>query len=201
MSTTTTKEKILDAATELVSEKGYLGATTREIAREAGVTELTLFRHYGSKERLFEAILAQHTFLPRMKELLPEMEALPYEEALRLLATRFLLSLKQRKCMVKIMHSEVSRCPGKIRKLYAGSLEDMQSTLGSYFSGLRKKGVVRDIAPPLAARMFLSVFFSYFRTEEIMLGRDITKNGRMEKPVRDFVDIFLHGTINRRDHS
>jgi AcrR family transcriptional regulator len=50
---------------QVVSEKGYLGATTREIARVAGVTELTLFRHFGSKQRLFEEMLSRHTFLPR----------------------------------------------------------------------------------------------------------------------------------------
>ena len=53
MPTTPTKEKILDATIALVSQKGYLGATTREIARGAGVTELTLFRHFGTKEKLF----------------------------------------------------------------------------------------------------------------------------------------------------
>ena len=58
--TTTTKEKILTAAMSLVSEKGYLGATTREIAHDAGVTELTLFRHFGSKEKLFEEVLGKN---------------------------------------------------------------------------------------------------------------------------------------------
>src|SRR5574341_2489090 len=84
----TTKEELLQAALKVVSEKGYLGATTREIAREAGVTELTLFRHFGSKKKLFEGLLEKHTFLPRLKELLPGLETLSYEEALRLIAPR-----------------------------------------------------------------------------------------------------------------
>jgi len=42
-----------------------------EIAREAGVSELTLFRNFGSKEKLFEGLLGQYTFLPRLRELRP----------------------------------------------------------------------------------------------------------------------------------
>ena len=56
MKKNTTKQRLLDATLKLISEKGYLGSTTREIAQEAGVTELTLFRHFGTKEKLFEAL-------------------------------------------------------------------------------------------------------------------------------------------------
>lgn len=193
----TTKEELLQAALKVVSEKGYLGATTRQIAREAGVTELTLFRHFGSKEKLFEGLLEQHTFLPRLKELLPELESLPYEEALRLVATRFLLSLKERKSMVKIISSEVNLYPEKIRKVYNNTIDDIRTTLAHYFASLRKKGVLRQASPSIAARMFFGMLFSYFRAEEIMQGRDITKNRRMEKHVREFVDIFIHGTLRQ----
>ncbi|HEX9020484.1 MAG TPA: helix-turn-helix domain-containing protein, partial [Nitrospirota bacterium] len=68
-----TKQRLLEATLKLISEKGYFGATTRDISREAGVTELTLFRHFGSKEKLFEELLNSYTFLPRLKELLPEL--------------------------------------------------------------------------------------------------------------------------------
>ncbi|RMG73353.1 MAG: TetR/AcrR family transcriptional regulator, partial [Nitrospirae bacterium] len=41
-----TRKALLESALELISEKGYLGATTREIAMRAGVSEITLFRHF-----------------------------------------------------------------------------------------------------------------------------------------------------------
>ena len=44
--------RLIDAAGELLVERGYRGATTREIAQRAGVTEMTLFRHFTSKEAL-----------------------------------------------------------------------------------------------------------------------------------------------------
>jgi len=196
MKKTITKQRLLDATLKLISEKGYLGATTREIAQEAGVTELTLFRHFGTKEKLFEDLLKNHTFLPRLKELLPELDGLSYEDSLRLIATRFLLSLKERKSMVKIMYSEVTIYPEKIRKLYNKFIEDLTLTLASYFTGLQKRGLLRSVSPEMAAQLFLGVLFSYFRAEEIMRDGGMKKQA-MEKNIKEFVDIFMFGTMQQ----
>jgi len=196
MKKTITKQRLLDATLKLISEKGYLGATTREIAQEAGVTELTLFRHFGTKEKLFEDLLKNHTFLPRLKELLPELDGLSYEDSLRLIATRFLLSLKERKSMVKIMYSEVTIYPEKIRKLYNKFIEDLTLTLASYFAGLQKRGLLRSVSPEMAAQLFLGVLFSYFRSEEIMRDGGMKKQA-MEKNIKEFVDIFMFGTMQQ----
>ena len=196
MRTTPTKEKILDAAVALVSQKGYLGATTREIARGAGVTELTLFRHFGSKEKLFEACLNRNTFLPTLKELMPDLEDLSYEDALRTVGRSFLLSLKERKPIVMIMQAEMCRYPDKMKRMSGTFFDEMLGTLAGYFTAHQRKGELRSFPPELAARMFLGMLFSYFRTEELMRGTDITRQGRMEKAVSGFVDIFIHGTIS-----
>ena len=51
------RDRILDAAAKVYAETGFRGATTRRIAERAGVNEITLFRHFGSKTRLLhEAI-------------------------------------------------------------------------------------------------------------------------------------------------
>ena len=54
-----TKEKILAAAQEVFSEKGFKGASTREIAARASVNISSLHYHWDSKEVLFTAILTQ----------------------------------------------------------------------------------------------------------------------------------------------
>src|SRR5438132_9595373 len=52
-----TRERLLNAAARTFARDGLRGATTREIAREAGVNEVTLFRHFKSKEQLLRAVL------------------------------------------------------------------------------------------------------------------------------------------------
>jgi AcrR family transcriptional regulator len=45
---------LLEAARSLFASKGYAGASTRDIALKAGVSEALLFRHFGTKAKLFE---------------------------------------------------------------------------------------------------------------------------------------------------
>src|SRR5687768_5839983 len=52
------RELLLEAALKVYAEHGTRGATTRRIAHAAGVNEVTLFRHFGSKESLLRAALA-----------------------------------------------------------------------------------------------------------------------------------------------
>jgi AcrR family transcriptional regulator len=52
-----TRKRILTAAQHVFSRDGFQGATTREIAREAGVNEVTVFRHFHTREELLHATL------------------------------------------------------------------------------------------------------------------------------------------------
>ena len=45
-----TSQKIIDAAMTLIRDKGYVATTTKEIAKNAGVNECTLFRKFKSKK-------------------------------------------------------------------------------------------------------------------------------------------------------
>lgn len=191
-----TKERLLESTLKLISEKGYLGATTREIAREACVTELTLFRHFGSKERLFEEVLNRYTFLPRLRQLLPELEGLASEEALRTVGVRFFETLKERKSLVRIMLSEMNIYPEKIRMVHEKFIDDLIQTLADYFGTLKKRGKLGRSSHKTVARAFLGMVFSYFQAEEIVKERDVTKR-EMENIIGEFVDIFVHGTMKR----
>lgn len=52
-----THEKIIEAAKQLFSTKGYAATTTKDIASSAGISEVTLFRHFESKRNLFHCAL------------------------------------------------------------------------------------------------------------------------------------------------
>lgn len=62
---TTTQKRILEAALELFAEVGFDRTTTRAVATRAGVTEKTLFAHFGNKRRLFA-----RTVYPALLELM-----------------------------------------------------------------------------------------------------------------------------------
>src|SRR5438309_6596529 len=51
------KDRILAAVRRIFAHKGLAGTTTRELAKEAGVSEALLYKHYPSKEALYQAML------------------------------------------------------------------------------------------------------------------------------------------------
>ena len=53
------RDKILLAASELLSERGVTGLTTRGVAAQAGVTEASVFNNFGDKGGLIQALLRE----------------------------------------------------------------------------------------------------------------------------------------------
>src|SRR5579863_4027369 len=49
------RDRIMVAARELFTERGYSGAHTKDIAERSGVTEPFLYRHFSSKDEMYTA--------------------------------------------------------------------------------------------------------------------------------------------------
>ncbi len=189
-----TRNKILKTALGLFSQKGYLGTTTREIAKASEVAEVTIFRYFPSKEMLFEEVINTYSFLPTLKGILPEVKKMSYENALLTIAARFLETLAIRKDLIRIMHSEIQRYPEKIQKIYHVFIDKTLRTLASYFSHMQKKEVLREFDVNFAAQAFLGMLFSYFNMEEFLLRKKYTTDNA-NLIIKEFVAIFMKGTL------
>ena len=64
-----TRDRILDAALHVMRTRGFARTTTKEIARAAGFSEATLYKHFQDKTDLFLAVLKER--LPTVSRLLP----------------------------------------------------------------------------------------------------------------------------------
>jgi AcrR family transcriptional regulator len=188
-----TRDRIIDAALRLFSTKGYLGTATREISSEAGIAEVTLFRHFSSKEALFESVISNYSFLPTLKEILPSVKAMPYEKALTEIARRFLETLSLRKDLIKIMHSECHLYPDKIKGLQQGFLVEMMGTISGFFTERQKQGDLKQFDTVIAARLFLGMFYQYFITKEVF-GLGLLSQYDNDSVIDGYVKIFSRGT-------
>jgi AcrR family transcriptional regulator len=52
-----TRNKIISSAKMLFIKQGYRGTGTKQIAEQAGVSEMTLFRHFAAKEHIYSAVV------------------------------------------------------------------------------------------------------------------------------------------------
>jgi AcrR family transcriptional regulator len=193
----TTREKILEAALILFSKKGFLGAATKEIAAEAGVAEVTLFRHFSTKDALLEETLTSYMFLPTLKEIMPSVSKLPYEEALSEMARKYIEILTLRRDFIRILHSERHLYSEKILKTYRSMVNDIFLSIAGYLAKKQKEGVLRKFDTLVAARAFIGMFFSYFSQSELLM---LKKNGPRETEafIREYVRIFMRGTVRER---
>ena len=103
-----TKERILKAAIEIFARDGFAGAHVAEIAERAEVNVALLYRYFGSKEDLLQAVLDQFIEAARpQREQLLARQALPSTgEELRALARWGWQYMEQRRDLIKIVLSE-----------------------------------------------------------------------------------------------
>lgn len=52
-----TREQVLDTALRLFAERGYLGVRVEDIAREAGVSRATFYKHFAEREQVLGELL------------------------------------------------------------------------------------------------------------------------------------------------
>jgi AcrR family transcriptional regulator len=187
-----TREKLLEATYQLISEKGYLGATTREIAARAGVSELTLFRKFGKKELLFEEMLKTYTFLPRLRHLIEDVDEMPLADGLNTIGVRLLETLRERRPLAQILLSEMSHYPEKVRSIYQQMVENIGRTLESYLDARQARGEVIPIDMDFTAKSFLRALVMTFMYESIIMRQEMSDD-RIEYTVGSLVDIFLNG--------
>ena len=150
-----TKRRILAAAELVFSRDGFQGATTRRIAREAGVNEVTLFRHFNTREQLLRATLEYGC---EAFDVLVEPEEICQGELLGGLEgyIRDIYSVvKQREAIVRAFISEARLLPESIRR----SLQEFMLTRKARFVALLQRaqqgGFVRKEVDVSAAADFI----------------------------------------------
>jgi AcrR family transcriptional regulator len=152
------RERILEAARRVYAKHGFRGATTRLIAIEAGVNEVTLFRTFGSKSALLEAVLEQYSKADSQPAF-PDEPTDPVAELTRFVA----LSLERvREIRPLLMHtmSEVDERPQAAEFACRGR-HDVHDTITSYIRRLQARGLAApDLDVDVAAVMLVGTVMS-----------------------------------------
>lgn len=187
------KEAILRAAFGVFAESGYHGATTRELARAAGVSEVTLFRHFRSKEQIFREAVARHSPIARAAPLPLEGPPRKALAAAGLLAFRTLIA---NQATVRILLGEGGRHPEVGEAIFAEVERDLLLPLTRRIASWQQEGSLRRRgSPPILARAFLGMFFYHFLTE-VFLRRRPFPPARQARVAGEFVTTFLEGTAS-----
>lgn len=161
------RDRILDAAKRVYAQHGFRGATTRLIAIEADVNEVTLFRTFGSKAALFEALMqAQNaqTVPP-----LPEEPVNPVAE-LTDWVRRVLAHLRENRSLIRTSIGEAEDRPGAATTMCEGPT-CAGRILSDYLRRLQTLGLADpDVDVETVRAMLLSAMFGDAICREVMAG-------------------------------
>jgi AcrR family transcriptional regulator len=191
------RDQLLDAAARLYAEAGYRGATTRRIAVAAGVNEITLFRHFGSKDALIrEAITRAGS--SKSPQPLPDPPRDPARE-LKEWARAHIAELRERRSLIRTCMGEIAEHPG----VFGGensSPARASKSLCRYLRRLRDTGMAKaEFDEVVASTMLMGVLFAD------AMGRDIMPDLYRNEPnqaLDEYVRLFLRSIgVGRRRSS
>jgi AcrR family transcriptional regulator len=138
-----TRQRLLDAAFRVCSERGLHGATTREIADAARVNEVTLFRHFGSKEKLIAALFQRSVAAQAEALSDTEPDSDDLQPALLRYARRFSQMLFEHEALIRTIIAESPRHPDQARQVISDAAKPMRERLLAYLQAAQKARAVR----------------------------------------------------------
>jgi len=188
---------ILAIAARVFSTHGFVGSTTRDIAREIGITEAALYRYFPSKEAIYTAILEER--------LASEDLVAPYEEAARAgddiavfggLARALLEMVERDPTFLRLMLFSALEGHQLARPFQEKRVRRLREFLAGYIERRTKSGAFREIDPVLAARAFVGMVIDHLIVREVF-GQHAEYPQTNAEVAEAFVSIFLRGM--RRD--
>ncbi|MBD2454268.1 TetR/AcrR family transcriptional regulator [Nostoc sp. FACHB-87] len=190
-SSTLTRTRLITAASQVFASLGVQGATTREIARVAGVNEVTLFRHFASKEQLLKAVIENAVAL--------QLEALAHPETwtqnlsvdLRHYAKLYNSMLEAQEDLIRTFIGEAKRHPEAAKQVIQEAAQPLSEKLITYLKSCQQNGTVRpELDPAPAVDMFTGMLLAAMLCHNAKLKY---KSYTSDEYIETCVDIFVRG--------
>ena len=189
-----TRQRILEAAFTICARFGLPGATTKAIAKAAGVNEVTLFRHFGTKEKLLSAAVDKFGG-PALAPAIESRFTGEYRKDLITFGTGILNILLERQELLLMLLCESIRNV-TVRRVMARNPQEIRKMLARYLKTQMEKGTIKKQHPEAMAQAFLGMFFAYAVVLNA-IDEAIEPSISNEELVAQFVDIFIEGTLKR----
>jgi AcrR family transcriptional regulator len=185
-----TKERLIEAAAQTFSREGIQGATTRQIAREAGVNEVTLFRHFKSKEQLLGAVVERGlaSEIALMNEHSSWKENL--RESMEKYARHYYSHLQKKQAFARAFIAEGQVLPESMQTMIANVIRPVRERLIGILADAQKAGVLRsDVNVECALDAFKNTLYAGMLRQGAYLPRSYST----EAYIDTVVDIFVRG--------
>ncbi|MBV8490791.1 MAG: TetR/AcrR family transcriptional regulator [Candidatus Eremiobacteraeota bacterium] len=185
-----TRERILNAAREVIAKKGKRGATTREIADVAGVNEATIFRHFGTKEALIVAVAQNFCGHLALREIASQLDG-PIAGDLLKIARVFFDRLSSQIDMIRWSMVEMDYENDIFASTAWRPQLAVREVMTEFMARRIAAGEMRG-DPQRLAMMFMGMIFMHVLAANKFPGSDLYE-GSPDQALAFYVDVFLNG--------
>src|SRR5579864_997140 len=190
----TRREQILAAAMRLFSRRGFDGATTRAIARSAGVNEAIIFRHFTSKEKLYWAVVSEQMGQRGPAERLKQTLRFSHisRQSMAEAAENLLLRDEQDAALTRLLLFSALRPGERTQKFFRREIGESLNLLSEYIREGVERGTLRKIDPVIGARAFMGMVVYHNLLQELFGGAG-HQNYDPRELGRQLANIWLNG--------
>lgn len=167
------REQILQGALQIFLQEGYEGTSMDRVAAAAGVSKITIYKHFRDKQGVFTALVERVT-AQRFQAVFGELSfAEAPETVLRHLAQNLLNMMaidEEYIAFLRLIIGESGRFP-ELAQLFIRALpQKVWTLLGNYFAAHPE---LHLSDPEATARIFMGSLMSYVLTQKILHGQAI----------------------------
>jgi AcrR family transcriptional regulator len=171
------REQIIDAAMRVFAQKGFMKATNKDVAREAGITPGLIYYYFESKEALLKAVLEERSPIQVVSTITPEMLEQPPEIFMPMLIKRVLNIVESEQFLgiLRVMLPEILHNP-EVMPLLNGFAQRVLGFIGSYLRIQIARGTLRaDLNPDITTHALIGSVVTLMGRRQFLRDPQVTK--------------------------
>lgn len=197
------QERILQSAIKLFSEKGFDGATSNEIAKDAGVAEGTVFKYFKTKKDILKSIIihllnlvSENIVLKGIKDILSETENTDIKIVLKKIIYDRLKLFEKIFPMAKILIIETILHEEVRDAVYNNLMKNALNIFNEFYEKMVQKGIIRSDIDSVTVFRSILANIALFIAQRKLFSKYF-EQGDMQKEIDIVVEIILRGIEKR----
>ncbi len=193
------EKRILEAAVNVFSQKGFSAATTSEIAKQAGVAEGTIFRYFKTKKDILRGILIHMINIFSRKMVIDNVEKMflnPGDKDIRTLFREFvkdrLKLVDSIFPMVRVVLGEAMYHEDVREAIYKNIIVKAVEIFTAFQKKMAEKGILREDVEPEAIIRSIMGNIAILVAQRKVFGNMFNVTD-MDKEIDKLVDVVLYG--------
>jgi len=156
------REQILLAAEQVFAERGFKGATTREVAEKAGIASSLIFYYFKNKMALYEAVF--QSFFDQLEDLLQKNLSLDLDRLGQLKQFLFTFTdyAREHRNMIRILLREIIDNGRLVKKIAREYFNPLYEIAAEFLKQGQREALFREVDPLHFIHSFIGMNLFYF---------------------------------------